>query len=372
MGFLDGIRDVVGGFNAVKRIDDTGFDWREQDAAQQFARDRQVEEARQQDEDRAVNQIADAYAGAEGGQEPDVSPLLQGIEQRRQKFMLDRARGVGKERKSALEEMKTYRDMNRQYLQNSGRIGAIEKTAELKAPLQDDQQAAAMERLEKTLTAREREGTLDREMARTLAEIRRSGAGGGARKPYWNVAEKRTDFLTGEELAGVPQGTYTDITTGRQNATKSDQAGATGKLIQNVDSALTQYEKTQEGMGRVVPSMLSPSKAVAWDRYQSTLQSAAQMLGRKVLQDNRVSDQDRQAYAKTIGQTSEILTMLDPGEARRRLDLLKSLDQDYEAKYGGGGEGEQQQGGHGPAVKRRRLPTGRTQYRDAQGNVWEE
>lgn len=110
MGFLDGIRDVVGGFNAVKRIDDTGFDWREQDAAQQFARDRQVEEARQQDEDRAVNQIADAYAGAEGGQEPDVSPLLQGIEQRRQKFMLDRARGVGKERKSALEDQRRYRE----------------------------------------------------------------------------------------------------------------------------------------------------------------------------------------------------------------------------------------------------------------------
>ena len=108
MGFLDGIRDMLGGFNAVKQIDSDGFDWREKRAAQQFVRDRQVEEARQQDEDRAVNQIADAYAGAEGGQEPDVSPLLQGIEERRQKFMLDRARGVGKERKSSIEATKAY------------------------------------------------------------------------------------------------------------------------------------------------------------------------------------------------------------------------------------------------------------------------
>ena len=334
MGFLDGIRDVVGGFNAVKRIDDTGFDWREQDAAQQFARDRQVEEARQQDEDRAVNQIADAYAGSEGGQEPDVSPLLQGIEQRRQKFMLDRARGVGKERKSALEEQKTYRDLARQQYANAGRIGAIEKTAEVKAPLQDDQQAAAMDRLERTLAAREREGTLDREMARTLAEIRRSGAGsGGARKPYWNVKEKRTDFLTNEEVGSVPQGTYTDVVTGRGQANSGDEGMNT--IVQNLDDSLANYEQSQKGLGMLVPSSMN----VAWDRYRSALQSAGQIFGRQFLKDTRVSEQDREAYAKTIGQPSRWLTVLDPKEARRRLDLIKKMSMKYPGigESGGGG-----------------------------------
>jgi hypothetical protein len=125
-------------------------------------------------------------------------------------------------------------------------------------------------------------------------------------------------------------------------------------------------------LGRFVPSAVSPTKAVAWDRYKSTLQSAAQMMGRKILADNRVSDQDRQAYAATIGVPSEWITALDPTQARKRLDLLKSLAGDYESKYGdGGGRGGQGGGGGGPIQITNesdyaRLPSG-TVYIDPAG-----
>lgn len=183
MGFLDGIRDVVGGFNAVKRIDDTGFDWREQDAAQQFARDRQVEEARQSDEDRAVNQIADAYAGAEGGQEPDVSPLLQGIEERRQKFMLDRARGVGKERKSALEDQRRYREESIAGIRGRN---ALDVTAARGDEAQEAIQLREKLARERTLSPADqaRLNALEKMNAdRIAAGDRRSASGGSSRRP---------------------------------------------------------------------------------------------------------------------------------------------------------------------------------------------
>jgi hypothetical protein len=203
------------------------------------------------------------------------------------------------------------------------------------------------------------------------------GGGGGARKPYWNVKEKRTDFLTNEEVGSVPQGTYTDVVSGRQSATSGQQGEATSTLISNLDDALKGYEATQGGLGRFVPSAVSPTKAVAWDRYKSTLQSAAQMMGRKILSDNRVSDQDRQAYAATIGVPSEWITALDPTQARKRLDLLKSLAGDYESKYGGGGQGGEPPpaGGRGGGVAQPRskaeydaLPSG-TRYMAPDGRT---
>ena len=341
MGFLDGIRDVLGGFNAVKRIDDTGFDWREQDAAQQFARDRQVEEARQQDEDRAVNQIADAYAGAEGGQEPDVSPLLQGIEQRRQKFMLDRARGVGKERKSALEDQKTYRTIQQQAMRGQQGLDLV-----------DARGAEAQEAIRLREKLRSGQGLSPREQAMLDAADRRvaaqqaganwrdqngpaGGGNGGGGRWAWNTETNASEWVTPEKLYSAPPGMYTDPVSGRQGAGQQTNKDAMGRITGNLDSALTNYERTQEGMGRVVPSFASPDKAVAWDRYQSALQSAGQAFGRKVLNDTRVSNEDRQAYAKTIGQTSELMTMLDPTEARRRMQLLMENEADYEAKYGG-------------------------------------
>mgnify|MGYP000627775083 CR=1 FL=1 len=39
-GFLSGLGTLLGGFNAQRRIDKEGFDWREQSAQQQAMRDR--------------------------------------------------------------------------------------------------------------------------------------------------------------------------------------------------------------------------------------------------------------------------------------------------------------------------------------------
>lgn len=334
MGFMDGILDVLSGPMAQKQIDKNGFDWREQRAQDEFNRQQQREVARQANEKYNMQLGEDAIAGAPDGQTPDVSSLFPDADNSRKRLMIDALVGRGKERKSALSRQKAMDD------------------AYLRGMNFDNQQRLLDKRLgvttsegQKNRDSRESVANSNNQndLAIALARIAATSGGGKqqARKPYWNVKEGRTDFLTPDELASVPQGTYTDVTTGRQGATSRQQSGSTRALIQNLDDSLAAYEKTQEGLGRMIPSALSPTKAVAWDRYQSGLQSAAQMMGRKILADNRVSDQDRLAYARTIGQTSELMTAIDPGEARRRLNLLKSLEADYTSKYGGGDGGDQ-------------------------------
>ena len=367
MGFLDSIGTVLGGFNDVKQIDKDGFDFREKRRQAEMDRQQQQQDWEQQNtrfgnqqEDRAVNQVADVLAGSEG-EEPDVNPLLAGIEQSKRAFMLDRARGVSKERKSSLARQKAESDFYLRSMTEGGQDKRLDKRLDVVKSEGDANRGS-----------REGVAGADREVdwARIAAMMSRGGGqggGGGARKPYWNVKEKRTDFLTNEEVGSVPQGTYTDVVSGRQSATAGQQGEATSTLISNLDDALKGYEATQGGLGRFVPSAVSPTKAVAWDRYKSTLQSAAQMMGRKILADNRVSDQDRQAYAATIGVPSEWITALDPTQARKRLDLLKSLAGDYESKYGGGGQGGEPPpaGGRGGGVAQPRskaefdaLPSG--------------
>jgi len=374
MGFLDSIGTVLGGFNDVKQIDSDGFDFREKRRQADLARQQQQEQWQQentqfgnQQEDRAVNQVADVLAGSEG-EEPDVNPLLAGIEQSKRAFMLDRARGVSKERKSSLARQKAESDFYLRSMTEGGQDKRLDKRLDVVKSEGDANRGS-----------REGVAGADREVdwARIAAMMARGGQGGTARKPYWNVKEKRTDFLTNEEVGSVPQGTYTDVVSGRQSAMAGQQGEATSTLISNLDDALKGYEATQGGLGRLVPSAVSPTKAVAWDRYKSTLQSAAQMMGRKILADNRVSDQDRQAYAATIGVPSEWITALDPTQARKRLDLLKSLAGDYESKYGGGGQGGEPPpaGGRGGGVAQPRskaeydaLPSG-TRYMAPDGRT---
>lgn len=335
MGFMDAIGQVLGGFNAVKQIDTDGFDFREKRAAAQAARDQAAQQYEQQNEDYLAKSGSEAAIG--GMPEQELGGMLPAdLDPIRRKAAIARMVGQSAQAKSSLEDQKTYRDLVRQDRAGQQRIQQIDRTAEVRKPLQDDQQAAAMDRLEKTLSAREREGTLDREMARTLAEIRKSGGGGGgARKPYWNVKERRTDFLTNEEVGSVPQGTYTDVVTGRGQANSGDEGMNT--IVQNLDDSLANYEQSQKGIGMLVPSSMN----VAWDRYRSALQSAGQIFGRQFLKDTRVSEQDREAYSKTIGQPNRWLTVLDPREARRRLDLIKKMAQKYPGIGEAGGEGGQ-------------------------------
>jgi hypothetical protein len=355
MGFLDSIGTLLGGFNDVKQIDTDGFDFREKRRQEEIRRQQQQQEWEQQNtqfgnqqEDRAVNQVADVLAGSEGA-EPDVNPLLAGIEQSKRAFMLDRARGVSKERKSSLARQKAESDFYLRSMTEGGQDKRLDKRLDVVKSEGDANRGS-----------REGVAGADREVdwARIAAMMARGGQGGTARKPYWNVKEKRTDFLTNEEVGSVPQGTYTDVVTGRQAANSGDEGMNT--IVQNLDDSLANYEQSQKGLGMLVPSSMN----VAWDRYRSSLQSAGQIFGRQFLKDTRVSEQDREAYAKTIGQPDRWLTVLDPKEARRRLDLIKKMAQKY-PEVAGGGQGGEPTGGRGGGVAQPRskaemdaLPSG--------------
>ena len=75
MGFLDSIGTVLGGFNDVRQIDKDGFDFREKRRQAEMDRQQQQQDWEQQNtrfgnqqEDRAVNQVADVLAGSEGAE----------------------------------------------------------------------------------------------------------------------------------------------------------------------------------------------------------------------------------------------------------------------------------------------------------------
>jgi hypothetical protein len=324
-GFGSALGDLLSGFHDVKRIDKEGFDWREE-------RDHAEQLRRQQEEDYATKAATEASVG--GVEDSELASMIPG--QVNQARVMARARGAGLQQKSALADRAAYNAQVLQGIRGTQRLGEIGAKVEAAVPGREDTQQHQMDMLEQRLALAEREGTLDREMARTLADIRASkGGAGGAGKWAWDNETNGSVWVTPEQLTGAPPGKYSDVTTGRQGAAGASASQATTTLIDNADRALSRYEKLNSGWGRMVPAALSGPKAVAWDAYLTSLQTMAQMMGRTILGDNRVSDQDRVQYANAIGSTSQIINALDPTEARRRLDLLKELQTDYNSKYGG-------------------------------------
>jgi len=354
MGFLDAIGDVLSGWPAVSMQDKYGPDWRQQRAAKDFAlQQQQAEEERNAREFERRQEEADIGGLAEAALAPGETPetlaayVPPGMSDVPRRMRISRALGRSAQAKSSLESQKAQSRYYEGLLRGEQRTGQITQTAEERRKTDE----AKLAGVEGQKPSPRDEAAWAAAMARVAEAVAgRGGGGGGARKPYWNVAERRTDFLTNDELGAAPPGMYTDVTSGRQAFAARTTGEASGKIIKNLDDALTAFEATQQGLGRVTPASVLGipvgNKGVAWNRYNTALQSAGQMLGRKVLNDARVSNEDRIAYANTIGVTSQLIAEMDPTEARRRFDLLKALDQDYEAKYGAGGGG----GGTPPAA----------------------
>jgi hypothetical protein len=121
-GFLSGLSQLLGGWNQVRRIDDTGFDWREQDAAKQFERDRRTQLAGQEDEDRAVNIGRDVMLGAEEGEEPDLSGVLPGYDQGLAKL---RVKGAVAQSRPALQAQQSYARLAQEQARGTNQREAI-------------------------------------------------------------------------------------------------------------------------------------------------------------------------------------------------------------------------------------------------------
>lgn len=171
MGFLDSLGTVLGGFNDVKQIDTDGFDFREKRAAQQFARDREVEMARQADETRDLGMAEDILVG--GGEEGDIQPFLSNLDPARRVPALKLLQGRAGERKSALEDMKTQRALNALWLREQGQDRRLGRRLDV---TQSEGQA--------NRESREGIASAGRETAETIAEMRtRRGGGSGSGSP---------------------------------------------------------------------------------------------------------------------------------------------------------------------------------------------
>jgi hypothetical protein len=147
MGFADGLRELLGGFNAVRRIDQDGFDWREKDAQAELARGQQQAEwgqsntaFQQGQEDRGMNLASDIIAG--GGSDKDAaSALPAGIGEAQRKALIAAALGKGKERQSYLRGQDAY---NRRLLQgdkDAAAQGREEYKAEMRSKLMQEAEA---------------------------------------------------------------------------------------------------------------------------------------------------------------------------------------------------------------------------------------
>jgi len=124
MGFLDSIGTVLGGFNDVKQIDTSGFDFREKRRQEQLARQQQQQAWDQANQDYATKAGAEAAVG--GLDEGDLAATLpMGLSQAERKARIARMVGQSAQAKSALEDQKTYRDFTKQERAGQQRLDQI-------------------------------------------------------------------------------------------------------------------------------------------------------------------------------------------------------------------------------------------------------
>ena len=324
MGFLDSIGTVLGGFNDVKQIDTDGFDFREKRRQEEFQRQREQELVGQQNEDRAVNQIADAYAGAED-QEPDVSPLLAGIEQSKRAFMLDRARGVGRERKSALAHQKAYTDSL--LLDRRGRQSL-------------DEIDARGENAQELLTAREKirsgQGLSPREQAmidaadkrarmQEAGRDRRAQSGGGLGRGGRPQLRLVSDGQGGTQYRWISPGE--SGIAGAPTATQRETAG----MAQNVDEVLGKMEEIAPDVthgpiaGRIseaVQSQYPSGKEADFDQYIKQLVDLAYIKSGKQINKQELEMQLRGMISRSKGDL--------PGQVKRAKPYIENILAPYE------------------------------------------
>jgi hypothetical protein len=399
MGFADGLRELLGGFNAVRRIDQDGFDWREKDAAAQFERDRARQVAGQQDEDRAVGQVTDALSAQDFDREPDLSavqPLMQGIAQERQKALLETALGKRKQQKNYLEML---RGNNASTLQGLKAEQAAE-LARLKEKLRNERtlspaDLAKMEQLERIKTA-------DRTSRETIAEENRDAAG--------------ERFDRSQATRNQPKARMVLVRQGDKNVYRWIQPGENG-YEQAMPATMVQSQGMAQGVGENIERMEDMAKTVTQGPILGNISKLYQrvagpegdegefdFLG-NALVDNVYVKSGKQINESEMALLREMVPTRARGNVPEQVRLFKRYARTLLAKYGikapefddspddeprprqvspgapsapatpqpGSPQPTPQGGGqHGPPVKRKRMPDGSTMFRDAQGNTWQE
>jgi hypothetical protein len=408
MGFADGLRELLGGFNAVRRIDQDGFDWREKDAAAQFERDRARQLAGQQDEDRAAGQLTDYLSAQDLNKEPDLSgaePLLRGIDAERRKALVGTAIGRRRQAKDAIAERKAQSDVYLQALRNRGGVDRVMTAAAAAEPAREDTQKHQEEMQARRLEA-----------AALIAAAR----GGKEYRPY---PIQLPDGTMGYWDPNNPSGAVVPMN-GPDGSPIRKFDPNREKSLQGLSSAMTLYDdlatkggalsdvsaEDYGGFGGLVAKAQGMKQRGAAalgldpqaEQFTKESRGFVPMLARAAGHSGVLTELDvsrTEGLLPQIGDSVEVRKAKDTAmrkvmkavydaasnPAQARVDLLQKLINDEVAAVSSGAPsapatpqpGSPQptpQGGgqHGPPVKRKRMPDGSTMFRDAQGNTWQE
>jgi len=190
MGFLDSIGTLLGGFNDVKQIDSTGFDFREKRRQEELARQQQQQEWEQSNaEFQRQQEEADIAGLAEASLAPGATPesvesgLKPDVQGARRKFMLDRAAGRSLQSKSTLADAADYRKR----LMRSDQDAAAMAREEYKAKTRADLMKQAEEiRSNQQMSPREK----DAAMMRIKAQLQLFGAAERGRNDRFDRAQE--------------------------------------------------------------------------------------------------------------------------------------------------------------------------------------
>ena len=233
MGFLDSIGTLLGGFNDVKQIDSTGFDFREKRRQEELARQQQQQEWEQSNaEFQRQQEEADIAGLAEASLAPGATPesvdagLKPNVQGARRKFMLDRATGRSAQSKSSLASQKANTDW---MLKQMGGDQRLEEIAAAGG------EAQYLVRLRAEVEAGRKLSPRDQAMLDS-AEKRAAARGGGYGRGGRPELRLVSDGQGGAEYRWISPG---ETAPGAPTATQRETAG----MAVSVDDALSRMER---------------------------------------------------------------------------------------------------------------------------------
>ena len=335
MGFLDSIGTLLGGFNDVKQIDSTGFDFREKRRQEELARQQQQQEWEQSNaEFQRQQEEADIAGLAEASLAPGATPesvdagLKPNVQGARRKFMLDRATGRSAQSKSSLASQKANTDWMLRQLSGDQRGEQITQTAEERRKT-DAAKLAGVEG--QTASPRDEAG-----WAAALERTKAGGFGGYGRggRPQLRLV---SDGQGGTEYRWISPGE--SGIAGAPTATQRETAG----MAQNVDEVLGKMEEIAPDvthgpiLGRLSEAKQSqyPSGPEAdFDQYVKQLVDLAYIKSGKQINKQELEMQLRGMISRSKGDL--------PGQVQRAKRYVQNILAPYEKsgaiKSGGSGE----------------------------------
>ena len=305
-GLMNGLSELLKGFNTVDRFKKEGYDYRQKEAAAQAARDQAEQQYQQQNEKYLLGQAEDVAAGQEGEYNPEefASQIPGQVDQAKKLWMAKQLPGRVAERKSSIQYSKLLGDQTRD----------AQRARDAQSRL-DDQQASQVEletlreknRGMRGLTPAEqsrmnfleRQGELNRNNAVKVAGMRGAGGvgmGGGSVTGKFRVTPGMTPDQIMSELEQVDPaaaahvrglvGYQTDP--GTFNTRTGERSYLTG-IASLVDPT---YDQRQYGVsagvrkdftsGKTAGTLTSLNTVIS---HMDTLGKAAEALGNTNLQD---------------------------------------------------------------------------------------